>query len=399
MCAVAVTLVSPGVAAAQDMPTATTGTPRDVTHHAATLVASVQPGASSLNVSFVFGRGGTLEQVSETRQVAAGSGQTEVAIPVTGFSPSSVYEVQVVAEDDAFVVVGQKVSFRTGSPPRAPEAETYPVAKSSATTATLAGTVRTNGQATTYHFEYGPTPGLGTATPARQVPGGVGPAGSHIVNAALSGLPPAATTYFQLVVSSIGGTGRSDVKAFTTPALAQALALDIGPPSVVYGRPLAIGGRVLGVGDLTGLPVVVEGLIGPAWQRVASATVTAAGTWTARLASVRAPIPLRAWIGDVPDRATSAVRTPAVRPAVGLAVTRARRKGPLMTVTVRPALKGMVVAIQRRARNGRWTRVARRVVTNDAATGVFRLRAPSRTGTHRAVVTPKTTGWVQATAR
>lgn len=387
----------PGIAQAQAPPTATTAPARDVTHQAATLVATVQPGDSTLDVTFVYGRGGNLDQISQTRQVAPGSGQTEVAVAVTGLAAQSIYEVQVVAEDDAYAVIGDVQTFRTGWPPRAPSAETFDAAKFSATTATLTGTVMPAGQATTYHFEYGPTPALGTSTAPVTLPA-TGPPW-HIVNAAITGLPPAGTVHFRLVATSIGGTAASVLRSFTTPPLPQLVSLELAAPSTVYGGALALGGRVSGIGDLTGRMVTIEGRFGPAWQPVAKSTIGAGGAWTARLDSVRAPIPLRAHIGEGADRATSPVRTPKLRTAARLTVKRARRTGPLMTVTVKPMLKGMVISIQRQGRNGRWTRVARTVARKDGAQGTFRLRVPRRTGRHRAVIAPKTAGWVSTTAR
>jgi hypothetical protein len=73
------------------------------------------------------------------------------------------------------------------------------------TSATLHGTVDPNGQATTYHFEYGTSTSYGRRVPALDVSVG-SDLTSHAVSQSISGLEPNTTYHFRIVATNASGT-------------------------------------------------------------------------------------------------------------------------------------------------------------------------------------------------
>jgi multidrug efflux pump subunit AcrA (membrane-fusion protein) len=82
----------------------------------------------------------------------------------------------------------------------------------------VSGTVNPSGTATTYHFEYGTTSGLGSKTPSLDAG-----SGNAIVSvtANLTGLKPGATYYYRLVATNSIGTVDGADASFVTPASAR----------------------------------------------------------------------------------------------------------------------------------------------------------------------------------
>jgi hypothetical protein len=98
----------------------------------------------------------------------------------------------------------------------APTAITGPVTAFGATTATLSGTVNPNGDATTWHFDFGTTTGYGTSTTSTNA--GSGTANST-VTANITGLAPGTTYHYRLVASSNSGTTQGADGVLTTAAV------------------------------------------------------------------------------------------------------------------------------------------------------------------------------------
>jgi hypothetical protein len=90
-----------------------------------------------------------------------------------------------------------------------------------ATGATLSGTVNSGNEATTYRFNYGTTPALGTSTTPQTIQPG---AGAIPVSAGLSGLQAGTTYYWDISASNASGPSTSAVGMLTTVA-APALSL------------------------------------------------------------------------------------------------------------------------------------------------------------------------------
>ena len=110
----------------------------------------------------------------------------------------SMTAVAVIVAGVAAVSTGVGVAFA-----QVPTAVTSAATSVSGTTATLNGTVNPNGDATTYSFEYGTTTAYGLTTPAVGAGSGVA---AIAASAAVTGLLPNTTYYFQLMATNANGT-------------------------------------------------------------------------------------------------------------------------------------------------------------------------------------------------
>jgi subtilase family serine protease len=90
-------------------------------------------------------------------------------------------------------------------------------AASSITTgsATIGGTVSPNGAATSYHFEYGPTPSYTSSTTSASAGSG---STAVAESAVLTGLSPSTTYHFRIVATNSNGTSNGLDGSFTTAA-------------------------------------------------------------------------------------------------------------------------------------------------------------------------------------
>ena len=97
----------------------------------------------------------------------------------------------------------------------APGAVTDPATQITASSATLAGTVKPRSQATTYRFDWGPTAAYGSST--APVSAGSGEA-AQSVTGAISGLAPLTTYHFRVSATNAAGTTPGADRTFTTAA-------------------------------------------------------------------------------------------------------------------------------------------------------------------------------------
>ena len=92
------------------------------------------------------------------------------------------------------------------------------------TSATLNGTVDPDGQATTYHFDYGTSTSYGHRMPAADASVGADSA-SHPESQPISGLTPNTTYHFRIVATNASGTTVGADHTFTTGAIPSATTL------------------------------------------------------------------------------------------------------------------------------------------------------------------------------
>jgi hypothetical protein len=143
----------------------------------------------------------------------AGAGTADVAVGVVidGLQPATTYHYRVTADNGAGAVQhGPDGTFRT--------AIAAPASATGVTTthATLVGTIDPRGVATTYHFEYGPSPAYGRRTP--EADGGSG-SGENAVTALVGELEPSTTYHVRVVATSGAETWSGADGTFTTPPL------------------------------------------------------------------------------------------------------------------------------------------------------------------------------------
>jgi hypothetical protein len=87
----------------------------------------------------------------------------------------------------------------------------------SSTGATLQGGVYSNGEATSYYWQYGTTTSYGSQTTVATLPAA---AGAQSVTAALASLAPSTTYHYRLVASNASGTSYGYDSTLTTTAVA-----------------------------------------------------------------------------------------------------------------------------------------------------------------------------------
>jgi hypothetical protein len=135
--------------------------------------------------------------------------------------------------------------------------------------ATITGTVNPNGQATTYHFEWGTTSAYGHSTASASAGSGTS---NQAVSVSLSGLAPHTTYHYRVVASNATGTAMAADRTFKTgsPSFAGAfapgqrdhmgsagnVAVRVTCPSGTYVRcagtlRLSFGGATIGTGSFT----------------------------------------------------------------------------------------------------------------------------------------------------
>jgi phosphodiesterase/alkaline phosphatase D-like protein len=156
----------------------------------------------------------------------------------TGLLPGVTYHYRVVAynelEGKIEASYGQDATFTTQSS-TPPIVSTGGVSAVSQNSATLTGTVSTNGLQTNYGFEietepgehYGPATGLGS----------IGGALTKTVSVTLSKLQPGRTYYYRITATNADGTKEGEPETFTTPGFPTLIAPPESPPLVAYTSP------------------------------------------------------------------------------------------------------------------------------------------------------------------
>jgi hypothetical protein len=183
------------VALGASSPAVVTGPARDVTQTTAVLEATVNGGGAATAVQFEWGPTSAYGAASPVRSIGKPSVAISVHATATGLVPGTLYHYVVIATNRFGQSVGRDRTFTTaGHPP--PGVVTGPATQITTTTAVLTGALATNGEATTYVFQYGPTPVLGYQTFGKLAPN------SGVMQSAsfeLTGLTPGTTFYYRLV--------------------------------------------------------------------------------------------------------------------------------------------------------------------------------------------------------
>lgn len=191
----------------------------NVAEQTATLAAPV--GANSQATEYFFQYGPSSEYGSLTSTASAGSGATPAVVSANavGLSPTRSYHFRAVATNASGTTYGPDQTFTTAS---APTANTLAATAATLTGGTLHASIDPQGQATTYHFDWGTTATYGSQAPLADV--SVGSDNSeHSVEQTLSELTPDTSYHFRVVASNCGGcaegtTYGSDQTFTTAPA-------------------------------------------------------------------------------------------------------------------------------------------------------------------------------------
>ena len=165
-----------------------------------------------LETTYKFRYGPTTEYGFETAAQPGGSGSGTVAVgtEVNSLPQGRVFHYQVVAENENGTTVGPDMTFRTAS---TPDIEGVRASGIEPTSAVLHATINPVGYATTYQFEYGPTPEYGQVAPAEGVAIGGGTSPVEVTRK-LEGLQPGITYYYRVVAENQWGQTLGDETTF-----------------------------------------------------------------------------------------------------------------------------------------------------------------------------------------
>ncbi len=161
---------------------------------------------------------GTSEAYGQiTASTAAGPGEEQIEVELTGLKAGVSYHFRLVSENENGANVGADEEFTTH--PAVEALSTGPVQGLEPTEAVLTGSLRPNGTDAHYIFEWGTTTAYGSSTPSTDA----GSAKEAVTaEAALQGLQPNTTYHYRLVGSNSFGTTEGADAHFTTS----------GPPQI-----------------------------------------------------------------------------------------------------------------------------------------------------------------------
>ncbi len=238
--ALAITLLTAGIAVAASSPTVSTGSVSAVGHSVATLGGSVNPGGNATYYRFQYGLTSAYGVYAPVQSAGRGTTPASVSTRIGGLLPGTTYHYRLEALNRGGAAYGGDRTFRTtGNPP--PVAGTGPARVTGSTVTVLTGVINPQHQTTTYYFQYRPV-GAPAAfyaqTPAAHVSG----AGPAIVSTAIFGLTPGTTFQYRLVAAHSGSVARYGAyQTFITfPSPRPAPHVSAGTrPGVAHRRPYA----------------------------------------------------------------------------------------------------------------------------------------------------------------
>jgi hypothetical protein len=197
-------------------PTATTGAATKVSQTGAVLHGSVNPNGFATGYVFEYGPTPNLGIDSTSRSVGHGTKVVDVARPLGGLTPGTIYYYRIAATSTAGTAFGALRRFTTGGHPP-PAVVTGVALNVRKTVATPTGLINANGGATRWQVQYGLTAAYGLETfitpliPVTATP--------LPVSVQLAGLAPASLFHYRIVATPAVGpvSYGADATFFTEP--------------------------------------------------------------------------------------------------------------------------------------------------------------------------------------
>lgn len=186
----------------------------------ATVSATIGPHTGSLLYAVSYGKTRASEGGGSSYLLAPSATPTPIGYVITGLSPATTYHYALVLIGEAGEVATPEATFTTlaeGVSPTGttPALASVTVSAVGTTSATLEGSVSSDGAPTSYHFAYGPTGAYGQST------GTVQASPSDTVAAAqdITGLEPGTTYHYTLVATNAFGQTAYADQTFQTASL------------------------------------------------------------------------------------------------------------------------------------------------------------------------------------
>ena len=184
-----------GVAVAASSPTVTTKAATKITNSTATLQGAVNPNSDQTGWLFQWGVTTAYGNITPSHSAGHGTAPLDVSSVIRGMKPGTIYHYRLAALNGSGSATGADHTFTTTGPPPA-NVVTGPAVNVGTTTATVTGSVDTNGAATTWEVQYGLSTAYGLQTASRVIPNTVGPVPVYVP---LAGLAPGTLFHFRLV--------------------------------------------------------------------------------------------------------------------------------------------------------------------------------------------------------
>ena len=277
------------------------------------------------------------------------------------------------------IVLAIVLAAPSGAWAAAPSVSTTAATSVTSTSATLSGTVNPGGEATTYHFEYGPSKTYGSSTP---VQGPTGPTKGNIgAQATVGSLSPGSTYHFRLVAVNASGTKAGGDRTFKTPVT---ISLTASQRVLRFGRSTTLTGQLSG-SNVAGVKVTLQQDPAPyETPEQFSNTATATTDSTGRFTFMQSPATNTRYVVTAPGKPkpTSAPVEVKVSFAVVVSLSTAhpkRGRSVRFSGTVAPVRIGGFVRIQRRV-GTHWRTVRRALLTAGTApnTSAFSMKVRIR---------------------
>jgi hypothetical protein len=223
------------------------------------------------------------------------------------------------------------------------------------TSVKLHGSVKPNGEQTTWHFDFGTTTAYGAST-QEQGPIAAG-SGTTAVATDVGGLEPGTTYHYRIVATNPSGSIPGKDRTFTTRP---AVSLTASKNPVLFGSPVTLSGQVFG-SAAAGVTVSLQENPYPfnGYNEVATAATDATG----HFAFLRTPVTNTAYrvVAQTTPRGTSTTALVLEQDKVSLTASTSRPKrgrSVLFTGFAAPPRVSSQVYIQRLGRSG-WRTVLR----------------------------------------
>lgn len=204
--------------------------PAGVTSTTAGLADTLNPENSPTAYRFVYGM--TEEYGQSTPEITLPSSFGEETVDggvISELKPGTTLHYRLIAANEVGTSEGPDQTITTSSAAAPPTAITTGASNVSQNTATISGTVSTNGLQTSYGFEigteagnYGPATGLGSL-------GGVT---TETVTMTLGELQPGTTYHYRVTTTSLDGTSYGTDQTFTTAGFPTLLTAPAAPPLI-----------------------------------------------------------------------------------------------------------------------------------------------------------------------
>jgi|GEM_PF-440104 len=186
----------------------------------ATLNGDVSPEGRATSYYFEYGKTTSYGAKVPTSPKSAGSGTSSVSVSETpaGLDEATTYHYRLVAESGGGVVKGEDKTFTTLTLPGVTGVSPTGVTNDKAT---VGASVKPNGYATSYYFEYGKTTSYGTKVPTS--PKSAGSGSSWVPETeTITGLSASTTYHVRIVAESEAGTVKGSDQVLTTGGPPQA---------------------------------------------------------------------------------------------------------------------------------------------------------------------------------